>query len=218
MRSVSSPRARVRLRLILWLYLAAACVCALWPAAWLLRLASRDDVVGELPERLPASRLFAVVVPISHAAELLTLRANFRYWRPGRETGGAAPCLFSAGQNSFTPSRMEHRPDLVVLSSRPLNASIRDRITEEYSRAPFCRNCFRSLRFLDCSLKPEHDMYTMSLAGTISSPYNGPLLTFLCMIGHPELWNSYHAAFLMELDAVPCKTTGLPRLSWRPAT
>jgi hypothetical protein len=85
----------------------------------------------------------------------------------------------------------------------------RERVTEEFSRTPFCRNCFRSIRFLDCGLNPEHDVYSMSKSGTVSSRYNGPLLTFLCMIGHPDLWTKYHAAFLMELDAVPLQNSWL---------
>jgi hypothetical protein len=209
MRSKTSSYSGFKPQLLLTVYLVAAFTCAALPALWLLRRSLGTDIVEEPPERLPVSRLFAVVVPLGSSADLVTLRANFRYWRPNTGASGAAPCLFSKDSERSGKANLEDRPDLVVLTSRALNVTDRTRIVNEFERNAYCRNCFRSIRFLDCGLKPEHDVYNMTKSGTISSRFNGPLLTFVCSIGHNQIWNNYHAIFLMELDAVPIQNNWL---------
>jgi hypothetical protein len=209
LQNVTRQKSRFLFKLFVLFCMVASCIVAMWSMTQLLKPLPRKEIETELHKQLPVNRLYAVVVPIGNAAELVRLRASFRYWRPGREAGGAAPCIFTMGRNRFWTSEIENKPDLVVLSGRALNETARERVTEDFFRTPFCRNCFRSIRLLDCGLKPDQDVYNVSSENMVASRYNGALLNFLCMIGHPQLWTNYHAAFLMETDVAPLRNSWL---------
>ena len=154
---------------------------------------------------VPSSRdLFAVLISISLEKHVVDVRTLIRYWESERWPNGTLPCGSVRGPLDNATAHVRPRPDLIIYSAQPLSRQSRRGIQHELHRAPRSRQCFRRLRFVSAGLTDARNVYQMN-HGDVVSAYNGPLVMFAALPGHPELRTRYRYAFLLEPDAVPVR-------------
>ena len=128
-----------------------------------------------------------------------------RYWERERWPNGTLPCGSTKGPADNATAHVRPRPDLVIYSAQPLNHTLAQSIRDELQRAPRSRQCFNQLRFVSAGLTDEQNVYNMTADVDIVSAYNGPLIMFSALSGHPALRTRYRYALYLEPDALPVR-------------
>ena len=182
---------------------ALACCLAL---SLLTLYQTRLSVVSLLRKALlPQPDLFAVVVSISVEKQVAEVRTLIRYWESERWPNGTLPCSSRQGPLDNATTHAHPRPDLIIYTAQPLNRSSVRQIRRELRHAPRSRQCFHQLRFVSADLTDAQNVYNRTESGDIVSAYNGPLIMFTELAGHPALRTRYRYALYMEPDAVPIR-------------
>eukprot|EP00166_Cyanidium_caldarium_P000814 ctg_132.g72 len=151
---------------------------------------------------LAAGQVRAMAAAGKHVADVRTL---IRYWESERWPNGTLPCGSTKGPADNATAHAHSRPDLIIYTAQPLSRSSVRQIRRELRHAPRSRQCFHRLRFVSADLTDAQNVYNRTESGDIISAYNGPLIMFTELAGHPALRTRYRYALYMEPDAVPIR-------------